>query len=756
MSRVRPLVWILLALAVTAAPARAAVEVKASLSRSSIAVGEATTLQVTVRGAGGGIHEPVFDVPPGVQVLGRGSARSFTWVSGQSVPQKMFRYEISATEAGQFMIGPIEVTAEGAAYRHPALRLVVSAEARRIGDSGAGPAGIRVDLSPRAPYVGEPVLMRVRLIQRQRLAEDPTYTAPPTPGFWAEGASQPESYYADEALERVLVTETRTRLYPLAAGPATVGVASAGLVLAAPDGSGALQWLRGSSARHAVTVRSRPVTVEVRALPPDAPAGFDGAVGDFTTHWSADRARTSRDVPVTVRLEVRGVGNLPLLRTPALASDDFEVFSSTTDDSFAPPGTLEPGMRAFQWSVLPHRTGTLRIPSPAFAWFDPGADVYRSAPSGQVTVEVGPPLNPDAPDRAGFPPVFAKGLVDPFARPAAPWGWVVAGLLLGIAVQLWRRGARRPAAAEIEAKALAVRLRATRDAAFWGTAEEVVAWLEARGERHGDTKRSIEAARYAGAAVDERPVRVRLEARLAAAARPARAPRGARAGAVAAAVVALGLLWWCAPHGGGVSGPARVRAGDHAARGDDLTRALRTWEGVWREGGRHPALAARLAWAEAQRGRIAAAVEWVLRGERLESRDAALDWVTGQIRETGGLVGYTPSRLPVRRFEWALAALALALGGALLWPRHRRVVIALLVAAVVCGVAPSVDDRLERARPRGVVQGPVHLQGSDLELEPGQVVRVLGVDGSRIRVRAGRGVSGWLPADTVATIGGRS
>ena len=55
------------------------------------------------------------------------------------------------------------------------------------------------------------------------------------------------------------------------------------------------------------------------------PAGFDGGVGDFSVRWSADRARTTRDVPITVRLDVRGIGNLPLLRTPDLRADDFEV-----------------------------------------------------------------------------------------------------------------------------------------------------------------------------------------------------------------------------------------------------------------------------------------------------------------------------------------------------------------------------------------------------------------------------------------------
>src|SRR6185436_1458141 len=67
---------------VALAPAAAfGAEVRARVTRSTLAVGESTTLEVTVTGAIGGGAEPDFDVPSGIEVLGSDKAQSYSWVN---------------------------------------------------------------------------------------------------------------------------------------------------------------------------------------------------------------------------------------------------------------------------------------------------------------------------------------------------------------------------------------------------------------------------------------------------------------------------------------------------------------------------------------------------------------------------------------------------------------------------------------------------------------------------------------------------
>jgi hypothetical protein len=504
-----------------------------------------------------------------------------------------------------------------------------------------------------------------------------------------------------------------------------------------------------------MTVRSRPFEVNVRELPGGAPAGFEGAVGRFTLAWSADRDRTPQDVPVRLRLDVRGPGNLPLVQPPRFELDGAEVFSGTAEDSLGRPGTLGAARRRFQWNVLPDQTGVLSIPAPSFAWFDPGAGRYRSARLPALRVVVDPPVFSAGEGPEGFPAVFMRQAQDPFARGVAPWVWALAGLLAGAAAVLWRsRPAADPYAGD-RARVAGWRnaLRAPGGPAFWRAAEEAAEWLAARGRVAGEVSARIEATRYGGGGADPGEVRLRLAQDLEGALPPARRQRPTRPAAVVLAVVALALAVLGAVQPGQGANEVRLHAADQVARSGGMVRARAAWEEMWREGARSAALAARLAWAEATQGALGPAAVWVLRGEAAEARDPALAWASDLVREGGGLAGQRPVRLPVRRSEWAVLALVLGVASGALWPR-RRAVLALAVLAALAGAMDPLQDWWAAGAGQAVIARTVALEGTGLSLETGQVVREIERQGTRARVRVGRDLGGWVPADALMPVMG--
>jgi hypothetical protein len=74
---------------------------------------------------------------------------------------------------------------------------------------------------------------------------------------------------------------------------------------------------------------------------------------------------------------------------------------------------------------------------------------------------------------------------------------------------------------------------------------------------------------------------------------------------------------------------------------------------------------------------------------------------------------------------------------------------------VACAIAVPLADRVAGGVTRGVIQSPVRLEGADLELEPGEVVRVVSRSGQRLRASVARGVEGWIPAASVMVLGRR-
>jgi len=133
---------------------------------------------------------------------------------------------------------------------------------------------------------------------------------------------------------------------------------------------------------------------------------------------------------------------------------------------------------------------------------------------------------------------------------------------------------------------------------------------------------------------------------------------------------------------------------------------------------------------------------WVLRGDRGEPRDPALHWATGQVRDAGGLQGWTPARLPIRSLEWGIAAFLVAFAAS--WAGRRARVVLLVVAALLAA-APALDSVRGLRHRRAIVRTPVTLAGPGVDLSPGQVVQLARSDGRHAHIEAGPGLAGDVP-----------
>lgn len=739
---------------ITPVSSSAAPQVEAKLSAGTVSAGNTVTMFVIVTNPSGGTGDPAFAMPQGLTLLASDRAQNFSWENGRSTTVVQFQYEIGADNPGDYRIGPIRVRVGSVDYLSDALPLKVTRTSTTplagAGVPSGAPARLVVEVSPQRPYVGQLVQLSMRLVQTSDLADSRAYSAPATPGFWSESWGEPVEYRAQVSGRLAGVTERRARLYPLAPGTATIGSASL-VVLPAPRND---DDFFGRGMARPVEIRSDSVRVAVRPLPGGAPPGFENAVGDFNVSWGLDRGHTSQDEAVTLRLDVRGTGNLPLLHTPPLDLPDFEVFASTVDDSFAPSGEIAPGRRRFQWTLLPRRAGTLQLEAPAFAWFEPVPGAWRSAalPPLSITVLSARPSAASADDGL-FPRELSLEPARPGRRAGLPWAFGVAGLLIGIALRLWRStmGADTLASERAKQREYLRAVGLAHGPDFWRAADEAATWAEARGERVSVLKQDIAVARYGGTGATEGDVRRRLVERVSVAVpgAPARTPRRLMALALVGLAVAVGWIGW--PQPGNLRYADRARAADQLARERKLVAARAEWQRLWNEGGPDAALAARLSWSALAADRVPEAATWAMRGRAGEARSAALQWVTGRVREAGGLVGAESGEWPVRTLEWAGLAFACALLAPLGIGRWWNGATLLALAIAAAAAPPFFHARLLRT-PFGVVQVLTPLEGAGIDLDPGQVVHIVNREGDRTRVLAGRGAEGQVPADAVRAV----
>ncbi len=749
----RGLAAVLVACGLFGARAHAAPVLEARLDADRVQRGATVRLVVSVRDAKGNVADPEFTLPAGLELLGSARSQQFSFINGRATSEVQFQYSIGAVRAGTFTVGPVRVNVGGQTYRSGEQPLVVTESAPaapgtpagtgRANPNAARVASLVLTLEPAQPVVGQLCRLRAQLVQRVPMSEDSQYDAPSTPGFWSESWGDVSHYEAREGRQTVVVIENAVRLYPLAAGVARISPAHA---VVAPAGNGMLDPFTGLDTGR-LDILSDSLRVLVRPLPEGAPAGFDGGVGRFRVTWSADRSHTAQDQAVTVRLAVRGVGNLPLLRTPTFAVPDFEVFAATVDDSLPRSGQIGEGRRTFVWTLLPKRSGALRIPAPTFAWYDPEAARYASASPATLALQVLSPAAGDDDEVGAMPAGLRRLTAHPGGRAAWPWLAWIGGLLVVLGTFAWRRSrASDPAAAERARQRewlRAVGLAHGPD--FWRAADEAATWLQSRGDAVQWLRDAIHAARYGGRVEVEEEIRRKLVERLAVAMPAPRSRAPWRVASVAAALAGLALALIAGPREGPEALAQRSRAADALAREGHVAEAETAWAHLWDEAPGDPALAARLAWAALERDDRAVASVWVLRGDAREARNPALSLSAQRVREAGGLIGAPGRALPLRSSEWAWLAFGLMVLAGLSW-RWRVVAIGLALLAVLCGAWWDAETAWRATRVHAVVRQATMLPGSEVQLEPGQVVRVTGRDGDDVQVFVARDLEGVLPA----------
>jgi hypothetical protein len=330
-------------------------------------------------------------------------------INGEVSSQVVYNYRMMPRKAGDLVIDPISVMIEGQSYSTKPISVRVSQ------GTGAPPNGASVPSSAPAsvpsgrqqatapegftgqdlfveaevdnpmPFVGQQVVYTFRFYNAINLWGQPSYEAPAFTGFWSEGESDRAEYRAQGAGRIYEVTELRTILFPTAAGPVAIDPAR-------------LTTAGGFFSRGQI-LATKPVELNVQPLPPGAPEGFDGAVGQFTLQAAVDATQGQVNEPLTWRVTLSGRGNLTAAPDPAWPEmpgwRDFE--SEATIHTETLEGQVV-GSRTYERLLVPAVAGESTIPALEYAYFDPEAGQYHVARTEPIPVSIAPGMEPDSVD----------------------------------------------------------------------------------------------------------------------------------------------------------------------------------------------------------------------------------------------------------------------------------------------------------------------------------------------------------------------
>lgn len=444
-------------------------EIEMTADRPTVAVGEQFELQIRVTTTGQAAPEriqlPALDA---FVVEGRSISRpmqfSFGFGQGPVVRQTTsYTFDLRARQQGRFTLAAVEAQLGGVTYRGQSLTITVvpagaappPATLQPIQPNvpnpwGTGPlfpgfpglvpqlpdipiqplpgtpgsptpnviapedlTGAQLDEQlfvravldkPRA-YIGEQATLTVYLYARAGLniRDLDVPDEPGTDGFWVEDLLGPirRLEFHDEIVGSAryeVAVVRKMALFPIQAGTITLSpmevlaTASSGVFF------GSAQLRR----------RGVPVSLEVLPLPAEGqPRGFESTnVGRYDMEARVDRSRVQTGDAVTLKVTIRGDGNLRNLRLPAVASlPGLRVYDPQVHDAIAPHGDVVGGQRDLEFLVIPEQPGRYAVRVPPLAFFDPAARAYRTRAPEPITIEAVGAAGTvaDAPPRAGAP-----------------------------------------------------------------------------------------------------------------------------------------------------------------------------------------------------------------------------------------------------------------------------------------------------------------------------------------------------------------
>lgn len=352
----------------------------------------------------------------------KGTSTSISIVNGKTTKtsQTSYTYILQAKKTGAFQLASATATVKGTEIHSRAAQVTVvegrdevaaaqggsggtsgnasgsAGEARQSASQNTGEIFMRLNLSKREAVVGEPITATLKIYQRANLTGFEDAKFPKFNGFWSQEVDTPQNieFQREQVGDKMFNAAVLRRwvLIPQKSGTLTIDpseVVCLVNVRTQRQRTGSIfdDFFENDYVTQRQRVMTPAIGVKVTALPGGAPAGFSGAVGEYSVsaRISKDSLRTHDAASLIVT--VTGKGNVSLVEAPKITfPPDFEAYDVKATSATDKSGTN--GSKTFEYPFIPRSPGAFTLPPVRFSYYDVKGHRYATASTDSLRLSV--------------------------------------------------------------------------------------------------------------------------------------------------------------------------------------------------------------------------------------------------------------------------------------------------------------------------------------------------------------------------------
>jgi hypothetical protein len=373
-------------------------ELKTSVSKNPVAVGEQLQITFSIDGDGKNFRAPNFT---GLRILSgpnQSTSTNMQVVNGKRSRFNAisFSYYAAPLNEGEITIGAASIQYQGKTIQSKPIRLTITKANPKSKENVldiSDKVYIKAHVNKLKLYQGEQLVVSYKLYSEINLADININKLPELNGFWkeqVETSSRPKvesingiNHHVWE-INRLIVTPQRS-------GVLEIDPMGAKVVVQIRDNKRSRNPFGFFATYQNIEEQLKSTTrkIEVLPLPTNAPPHFNGAVGQYKLKAEVDKTKGKTNEAISYKLTLSGNGNLHLIdKISTYFPSDFEVYDpELTDKTFTSKNGVA-GKKIFEHLLIPRYQGNYNIPSVKFSYFDTKSKKYKTIETPSFNIEV--------------------------------------------------------------------------------------------------------------------------------------------------------------------------------------------------------------------------------------------------------------------------------------------------------------------------------------------------------------------------------